>query len=99
MLVKALTTASCGHLIIVRPQDLLNNLIGGTEKQTSAIFEIAQAKSEESQHPTVLFFDEIDGILGKPGHNDSKAEINIIKIMVHKRQGFIKWLKKEEKVN
>jgi hypothetical protein len=74
-------------------------LIEGTEKQTSAVFEIAQAKSEESQHQTVLYFAEIDGILGKPGQNDSEAEINIMKIMVHKRQGFIKWLTKEEKVN
>ena len=55
----------------------MNDLIGGTEKQTSAIFEI---KSEEFQHPTVLIFDEIDGILGQPGCDDSKAESNIIKI-------------------
>ena len=31
-------------------------------------------------HPTILFLDEGDGILGKPGHNNCKAEKNVIKI-------------------
>lgn len=64
----------------VSPEDLLNDLIGGSEKRMRAVFDIAVSKSVESGQPTILFFDEIDGILGKTNHHDSKAEKHIIKI-------------------
>lgn len=80
MFAKALATATQGYFISARPQDILNDLIGGCEKRMSAVFDIAIAKSVEFQKPTILFFDEVDGILGKPGHNDCKAEKNMIKI-------------------
>ena len=77
---KALATATNGCFISVSPEDILNDLISGSEKRMRAVFDIACAKAVESQHPTILFLDEVDGILGKPGHNDCKAKKNVIKI-------------------
>ena len=82
-----MATATKGTFISVKPQNILNDHIGGSEKRMQAIFDIATEKTAETKVPTILFFDEADGILGKPGHNDCKAEKNIINIFNMKVDG------------
>lgn len=40
----------------------MNEVVGGSEKRMR-VFDFSSAMSAKSQHPTILFFDEIDSIL------------------------------------
>lgn len=64
----------------VMPQNILSEYHEVSEKKMESVFDIASQRSIEIGDPTILFFDEIDGMFGKPGHNDNKVDVRIIKI-------------------
>ena len=80
MFARALATHGKCNFVCVTPKSVLDSYFGNTEKNISGIFDLAKEKAVELDNTTVLFFDEIDGLIGKPGTNDCKTEEQIIKI-------------------
>lgn len=57
MLARAIATECNAHFIPVGISDILNQYVGGSEQNLSAIFDKARAN-----RPSVLFFDELDAL-------------------------------------
>jgi len=65
LLAKAVATESEANFISVRGPEIFNKYVGESEKAVREIFKKARQTA-----PCVLFFDEIDAILGSRGRND-----------------------------
>ena len=65
LLAKAVATESEANFISVRGPEIFNKYVGESEKAVREIFKKARQTA-----PCVLFFDEIDAILGSRGKND-----------------------------
>lgn len=53
-----------------------------------AVLDMASEKSDESERPTILFFDEVDGVLGETDSKQEAARAGVIKIFQMWMQGF-----------
>lgn len=53
-----------------------------------AVLDMASEKSDESGRPTILFFDEVDGVLGETDSKQEAARAGVIKIFQMWMQGF-----------
>jgi transitional endoplasmic reticulum ATPase len=65
LLAKAVATESDANFISVRGPEIFNKYVGESEKAIRDIFNKARQTA-----PCVLFFDEIDAIMGSRGRND-----------------------------
>ena len=72
----------------VSPTDIVDQYFGNTEKRMKAVLDMASEKSEKSDRPTILFFDEVDGILGETDSKQEAARAGVIKIFQMWMQGF-----------
>jgi SpoVK/Ycf46/Vps4 family AAA+-type ATPase len=80
MFAQALTKETDGIFIKVDPDDVFDPYFGNSEKKMRAVLNIASRESEKANKPTILFFDEIDGLLGEPGPNDCEAKTCLLKV-------------------
>ncbi|MBE0526895.1 MAG: CDC48 family AAA ATPase, partial [Candidatus Thorarchaeota archaeon] len=68
MLAKAVATESDANFISVRGPEIFNKYVGESEKAIREVFNKARQTA-----PCVLFFDEIDAIMGARGMNDDSG--------------------------
>ncbi|TFG96028.1 AAA family ATPase, partial [Candidatus Thorarchaeota archaeon] len=68
MLAKAVATESDANFISVRGPEIFNKYVGESEKAIREVFNKARQTA-----PCVLFFDEIDAIMGVRGMNDDSG--------------------------
>lgn len=78
------TAGECGARFINVPvTDVLDKYVGEPERKLAAIFEDARRDT-----PAVLFFDEIEALAGKRGHQSTQHEIGVISTFLAELDGF-----------
>ena len=85
-LIARATAGECqARFINVPVTDVIDKYVGEPERKLAAIF--ADARRET---PTVLFFDELEALAGKRGHQTSQHEISIVSTFLAELDGFAK---------
>ena len=74
-------------MIVVKSDVILDEYIGGSEKNMKMLFKLASDESCKSGHPTIIVIDEIDSLFGSTGRNDCKTEANIVTQLLTLMQG------------
>lgn len=65
-------------MINVESSTILEEFMGGSEKNIKALFDVASDESRVSGNPTIIVIDEIDSLFGRPGRNDCSIQANIV---------------------
>ncbi len=85
-LIARATAGECkARFINVPVTDVIDKYVGEPERKLAAIF--ADARRET---PTVLFFDELEALAGRRGHQTSQHEISIVSTFLAELDGFEK---------
>ncbi len=85
VLAKALSKDLDVNFMHVRISDIHGSLLGDSEKQLAAIFEVAR-----ENYPTIMFIDEIDGIMSARSDHTSEVERRTKNVFLSEMEGFNK---------
>ncbi|NQZ84732.1 MAG: CDC48 family AAA ATPase [Nanoarchaeales archaeon] len=82
MLAKAIATESEANFISIKGPELINSLMGSSEKAIREIFKKAKQVS-----PTIIFFDEFDSIAGVRGQSNNNFMDKIVNQLLTEMDG------------
>jgi transitional endoplasmic reticulum ATPase len=82
LLAKAIATGSEANFISIKGPELINSLVGSSEKAIREIFKKAKQVS-----PTIIFFDEFDSIAGARGQSNNSYADKIVNQLLTEMDG------------
>jgi transitional endoplasmic reticulum ATPase len=82
LLAKAIATESEANFISIKGPELINSLVGSSEKAIREIFKKAKQVS-----PTIIFFDEFDSIAGARGQSNNSYADKIVNQLLTEMDG------------